>query len=84
VALKRRGEIWIVEIKSSVEDLRADHEMGGLRAHCDRLFFAFTQDLSCESFSKDTGLIVARNAYGRASLFCEGAGASSAGADAQN
>ena len=25
VALNERGEIWIVEIKSSVEDLRADH-----------------------------------------------------------
>ncbi len=69
VALNERGEIWIVEIKSSVEDFRADHKWEDYRAHCDRLFFAFTQDLSCDLFPKDTGLIVA-DAYG-AHLFCE-------------
>jgi len=69
VALNERGEIWIVEIKSSVEDLRADHKWEDYRAHCDRLFFAFTQDLPCEIFPKDTGLIVA-DAYG-AHLLCD-------------
>src|ERR1700758_661438 len=69
VALNERGEIWIVEIKSSIEDLRADHKWEDYRLHCDRLFFAFTQDLPCEIFPKDTGLIVA-DAYG-AHLHCE-------------
>jgi len=69
VALNERGEVWIVEIKSSVEDLRADHKWEDYRAHCDRLFFAFTQDLPCEIFPKGTGLIVA-DAYG-AHLNCE-------------
>src|SRR5271155_450974 len=69
VALNERGEIWIVEIKSSLEDLRADHKWEDYRAHCDRLFFAFTKDLSCEIFPKDTGLIVA-DAYG-AYMHCE-------------
>ena len=69
VALNERGEIWIVEIKSSLEDLRADHKWEDYRAHCDRLFFAFTQDLPCEIFPKGTGLIVA-DAYG-AHLNCE-------------
>jgi hypothetical protein len=69
VALNERGEIWIVEIKSSVEDLRADHKWEDYRAHCDRLFFAFTQDVPCEIFPKDTGLIVA-DAYG-AHLLCD-------------
>jgi hypothetical protein len=69
VALNERGEIWIVEIKSSVEDLRADNKWTDYRLHCDRLFFAFTQDLPCEIFPKDTGLIVA-DAYG-AHLHCE-------------
>ena len=69
VALNERGEIWIVEIKSSVEDLRADHKWEDYRAHCDRLFFAFTQDLPCEIFPKDTGLIVA-DTYG-AHLLCD-------------
>jgi hypothetical protein len=69
VALNERGEIWIVEIKSSVEDLRADHKWEDYRAHCDRLFFAFTQEVPCEIFPKDTGLIVA-DAYG-AHLLCD-------------
>lgn len=69
VALNERGEIWIVEIKSSVEDLRADQKWQDYRAHCDRLFFAFTQDLPCEIFPDDTGLIIA-DAYG-AHLHCE-------------
>src|SRR3954463_6695875 len=69
VALNERGEIWIVEIKSSVEDLRADHKWTDYRLHCDRLFFAFTQDLPCEIFPKDTGQIVA-DSYG-AHLHCE-------------
>jgi hypothetical protein len=69
VALNDRGEIWIVEIKSSIEDLRADQKWPEYRAHCDRLFFAFTQDLPCEIFPPDTGLIVA-DSYG-AYLHCE-------------
>ena len=69
VALNDRGEIWIAEIKSSVEDLRADQKWHEYRAHCDRLFFAFTQDLPCEIFPEQTGLIVA-DAYG-AHMHCE-------------
>ena len=69
VALNDKGEIWIVEIKSSVEDLRADQKWQDYRMHCDRLFFAFTQDLPCESFPEGTGLIIA-DAYG-AHLHCE-------------
>lgn len=69
VALNERGEIWIVEIKSSLEDLRADQKWPEYRAHCDRLFFAFTADLPCEIFPTDTGLIVA-DAYG-AHMHCE-------------
>src|SRR5205807_9020817 len=59
VALNERGEIWIVELKSSEEDLRADHKWEDYRLHRDRLFFAFTQDLPCEIFPKETGLIPA-------------------------
>src|SRR5262249_9949450 len=69
VALNERGDIWIVEIKSSVEDLRADHKWEDYRAHCDRLFFAFTQTLPSEIFPENTGLIVA-DAYG-AHMVCD-------------
>ncbi|HET7885834.1 MAG TPA: MmcB family DNA repair protein [Bradyrhizobium sp.] len=63
VAINERGEIWIVEIKSSVEDLRADQKWPEYRSHCDRLFFAFMQNLPREIFPDETGLIIA-DAYG--------------------
>jgi hypothetical protein len=63
VALNARGEIWIVEIKSSIEDLRADQKWPDYRTHCDRLLFAFMQHLPGEMFPPDTGLIVA-DGYG--------------------
>ena len=69
LGLGPKGEIWIVEIKSSIEDLRADQKWQDYRAHCDRLFFAFTQDMPCEIFPPETGLIVA-DAYG-AHLHCD-------------
>ena len=69
VSMNARGDIWIVEIKSSVEDLRADQKWQDYRMHCDRLFFAFTQEMPCELFPADTGLIVA-DAYG-AHLHCD-------------
>jgi hypothetical protein len=59
VALDAGGEIWIIEIKSSVADFRADQKWQDYRAHCDRLFFATAQDVPCEIFPPDTGLIVA-------------------------
>ena len=69
VALNDKGEIWIVEIKSSIEDLRADQKWQDYRMHCDRLFFATSLEVPCEIFPPDTGLIVA-DAYG-AHLHCE-------------
>lgn len=63
VALDSGGAIWIVEIKSSVADFRADQKWQGYRAHCDRLFFATAQDVPCEIFPADAGLIVA-DAFG--------------------
>lgn len=68
-AINAKGDIWIVEIKSSLADLRADQKWQDYRAHCDRLFFACTQDMPCEVFPQDTGLIVA-DAYG-AYLHCD-------------
>ena len=69
VALNPFGEIWIVEIKSSVADLRADNKWTDYRLHCDRLFFATCQEVPCDIFPPDTGLIVA-DAFG-ASVVCE-------------
>jgi hypothetical protein len=69
VAVGRDGEIWIVEIKSSVADFRADNKWMDYRMHCDRLFFATTVEVPCEIFPPDTGLIVA-DAFG-AQIVCE-------------
>jgi hypothetical protein len=71
VALGADGEIWIVEIKSSVADLRADQKWMDYRLHCDRLFFATTLEVPCEIFPRDAGLIVA-DAFG-AAIVCEAA-----------
>jgi hypothetical protein len=59
VGLNASGEIWIVEVKSSVADFRADLKWPDYRVHCDRLFFATSLDVPCEIFPPDTGLIVA-------------------------
>ena len=69
VGLDASGEIWIVEIKSSVADFRADQKWQDYRMHCDRLFFATCTEVPCEIFPPDTGLIVA-DAFG-AEFRCE-------------
>jgi hypothetical protein len=69
VALGGAGDVWIVEIKSSVADFRADQKWTDYRLHCDRLFFATTIEVPCDIFPKDTGLIVA-DAFG-AEIVCE-------------
>jgi len=63
VALRHDGEIWIVEIKSSIEDFRVDQKWPDYRLHCDRLFFATAAHVPMEIFPDDAGLIVA-DAYG--------------------
>ena len=52
VALGTDGELWIVEIKSSIADLRADQKWLDYRLHCDRLFFDTTLDVPCEIFRR--------------------------------
>src|SRR5215470_6612513 len=69
VALGGNGDVWIVEIKSSIADFRADQKWMDYRLHCDRLFFATTLEVPCDIFPLDAGLVVA-DAYG-ASIACE-------------
>ena len=59
VAIATDGEIWIAEIKSSLEDYRADGKWPEYRAFCDRLFFAVAPAFPREALPADTGLIVA-------------------------
>jgi hypothetical protein len=69
VALGADGTLWIVEIKSSVADFRADQKWMDYRLHCDRLFFATHTGVPCDIFPADAGLIVA-DAFG-ATIVCE-------------
>lgn len=59
VALSGAGEIWIVEIKSSIEDFRTDRKWPEYRQHCDRLFFATHAGVPADLFPEDCGLIIA-------------------------
>src|SRR5499427_7666435 len=47
VALGGDGTLWIIEIKSSIADFRADQKWMDYRLHSDRLFFATTVDVPC-------------------------------------
>lgn len=63
LAVNRTGEIWIVEIKSSIEDFRTDRKWPDYAAHADRLFFATGPDVPLDIFPAETGLILA-DGYG--------------------
>ena len=58
VALGPKGEIIIVEIKSSVEDFRADSKWWEYRQHCDRFYFATHPDVPAHIFPEETGFIL--------------------------
>nr|WP_319385238.1 MmcB family DNA repair protein [uncultured Roseibium sp.] len=58
LAIGPKHELWIVEVKSSIADLRADSKWPDYRQHCDRLFFATHPDVPLDIFPEDTGLIV--------------------------
>ncbi len=59
VGLGADGTLWIVEIKSSVEDFRADHKWPDYWLSCDRLFFASHAGVPLDLFPTDAGLILA-------------------------
>ena len=63
VGVSKQGEVWIVEIKSSVPDFRADMKWPLYRNHCDRLFFAAPDDMDHSVLPENAGLILA-DGYG--------------------
>lgn len=58
LAIGPKHELWIVEVKSSIADFRADNKWPDYRQHCDRLFFATHPDVPLEIFPEEAGLIV--------------------------
>jgi hypothetical protein len=63
ISISDKGEIWIVEIKSSIEDFKVDRKWPDYRLHCDRLFFATHRDVPLEIFPEDCGLFLS-DGYG--------------------
>ncbi len=59
LAINPKGEIWIIEIKSSLADFRADSKWPDYWDYCDRLFFATNQETPEEIFPPEAGLIIA-------------------------
>jgi hypothetical protein len=59
VALGSDGSILIVEIKSSIADFRADRKWRDYAAHCDRLYFAISDDTPVDIMPVEAGLILA-------------------------
>jgi hypothetical protein len=63
LSLGGRGEIWIVEVKSGVQDFRSDHKWQDYIAWCDRFFFAAGPDFPAEILPEEAGLLIA-DGYG--------------------
>jgi len=59
VGLSPAGEIWIVEVKSCLDDLRVDAKWPEYRDFSDALLFAVAPDFPHAMLPGDTGLILA-------------------------
>ena len=63
VALMKNGDIWIIEIKSSIEDFRVDRKWPEYRLFSDRFFFATHPDVPADIFPEECGFILS-DGYG--------------------
>ncbi|WP_031322264.1 MmcB family DNA repair protein [Ponticoccus alexandrii] len=59
MALGPRGELWVVECKSSRADFLCDAKWQGYLPYCDRFFWAVDQDFPTDLLPGETGLIIA-------------------------
>lgn len=59
MAMGPKGEIWIVECKSSRADFLTDQKWRGYLNWCDRYFWAVDEDFPNELLPEDSGLIIA-------------------------
>ena len=59
MALGPKGEIWIVECKSSRADFQSDAKWQGYLEWCDRYFWAVDEAFPSELLPAETGLIIA-------------------------
>lgn len=59
MALGAKGEIWIVECKSSRADYVSDAKWRGYMPYCDRYFWAVDESFPTDLLPEETGLIIA-------------------------
>ncbi|MFV0492859.1 MAG: MmcB family DNA repair protein [Pseudorhodobacter sp.] len=59
MALGPKGEIWVIECKSSRQDFIADQKWQGYLEWCDRFFWAVDSDFPAEILPEENGLILA-------------------------
>ncbi|PUB18801.1 MmcB family DNA repair protein [Yoonia sediminilitoris] len=59
MALGPKGEVWVIECKSSRVDFQSDQKWQGYLEWCDRFFWAVDGDFPAELLPDDTGLILA-------------------------
>lgn len=59
MGLGPKGEIWIIECKSSRVDFQTDSKWQGYLPWCDRYFWAVDQNFPTEILPEGTGLIIA-------------------------
>ena len=63
MGLGPKGEIWVIECKSSRADFRTDSKWQGYLEWCDRYFWAVDLDFPTDLLPEGTGLMIA-DAYG--------------------
>jgi hypothetical protein len=59
MALGPKGEIAIVEVKSSLEDYRVDRKWGEYAPYCEQFYFAVSPDFPRTILPEEPGLIIA-------------------------
>ncbi len=59
MGLGPKGELWVIECKSSRADYQSDSKWQGYLEWCDRFFWAVDTDFPTDLLPEDTGLIIA-------------------------
>lgn len=59
MGLGPKGEIWVIECKSSRADFQTDQKWQGYLEWCDRYFWAVDQAFPTDLLPQETGLIIA-------------------------
>jgi hypothetical protein len=59
MALGPKGEVWVIECKSSRADFQVDRKWQGYLDWCDRFFWAVDGDFPTDLLPEGTGLILA-------------------------